>query len=189
MNYHPSPPDLVDRQFMAERPNQLCGADFMCVSTWQGMVCVAFILDVYARRIVGWRPAKNMRAELVLDALEQAVWARGGPRGVVHHRHRENQYLSICYTDRLAEAGFEPSVGSKGDSHDNGMAESVIGLFKTEVVSHHGPSCAFESVEYATLVWIDWYNQERLHSAINYVSPAESELAYYERQSASGSAT
>jgi transposase InsO family protein len=182
----PKPLDLVDRQFVAERPNQLWVADFTYVPTWQGMVYVAFILDVYARRIVGWRVAKNMRSELVLDALEQAVWARGGPQGVVHHSDRGSQYLSIRYTERLAEANFEPSVGSKGDSYDNAMAESVIGLFKTEVINHQGPWRNFDSVEYATLVWIDWYNQKRLHSAIDYVPPAEFELAYYEQLSESG---
>jgi transposase InsO family protein len=182
----PRPLDLVDRQFVAERPNQLWVADFTYVPTWQGVVYVAFILDVYARCIVGWRVSKNMRSELVLDALEQAVWARGGPQGVVHHSDRGSQYLSIRYTERLAEAGFEPSVGSKGDSYDNAMAESVIGLFKTEVINHQGPWRTFESVEYATLVWIDWYNQKRLHSAIDYVPPAEFELAYYEQLSESG---
>jgi len=182
----PKPLDLVDRQFVAERPNQLWVADFTYVPTWQGLVYVAFILDVYARRIVGWRVAKNMRSELVLDALEQAVWARGGPQGVVHHSDRGSQYLSIRYTERLAEAGFEPSVGSKGDSYDNAMAESVIGLFKTEVINHQGPWRTFDSVEYATLVWIDWYNQKRLHSAIDYVPPAEFEMAYYEQLSESG---
>ena len=182
----PKPLDLVDRQLVAERPNQLWVADFTYVPTWQGMVYVAFILDVYARRIVGWRVAKNMRSELVLDALEQAVWARGDPQGVVHHSDRGSQYLSIRYTERLAEAGFEPSVGSKGDSYDNAMAESVIGLFKTEVINHQGPWRTFESVEYATLVWVDWYNQQRLHSAIDYVPPAEFEMTYYEQLSESG---
>ena len=182
----PRPLDLVDRQFVAERPNQLWVADFTYVPAWQGMVYVAFTLDVYARRIVGWRVAKNMRSELVLDALEQAVWARGGPQGVVHHSDRGSQYLSIRYTERLAEAGFEPSVGSKGDSYDNAMAESLIGLFKTEVINHQGPWRTFESVEYTTLVWIDWYNQKRLHSAIDYVPPAEFEMAYYEQLGESG---
>ena len=184
----PKPLDLVDRQFVAQHPNQLWVADFTYVPTWQGMVYVAFILDVYSRRIVGWRVSKNMRADLVLDALEQAIWARGGPQGVVHHSDRGSQYLSIRYTERLAEAGFEPSVGSKGDSYDNAMAESVIGLFKTEVVNHQGPWCTFESVEYATLVWVDWYNQKRLHSAIDYQPPAGCEASYYEQQNESGMA-
>ena len=180
------PLDLVDRQFTADHPDQLWVADFTYVPTWQGVVYVAFILDVFARRIVGWRVAKNMRTELVLDALEQAIWARGKPMGVTHHSDRGSQYLSIRYSERLAEACFEPSVGSKGDSYDNAMAESVIGLFKTEVINHQGPWRTFESVEYATLVWVDWYNHERLHSSIGDVPPVEFEQAYYERLTESG---
>ncbi len=180
------PLDRVDRQFKADHPDQLWVADFTYVPTWQGMVYVAFILDVYSRRIVGWRVAKHMRTELVLDALEQAIWARGRPLGVTHHSDRGSQYLSIRYTERLAEAGFDPSVGSKGDSYDNAMAESVIGLFKTEVIDHEGPWRTFEAVEYASLVWIDWYNKKRLHSAIDYLSPAAFEAAYYAQLSESG---
>ena len=180
------PLDLVDRQFAADHPDQLWVADFTYVPTWKGVVYVAFILDVFARRIVGWRVAKNMRTELVLDALEQAIWARGKPMGVTHHSDRGSQYLSIRYGERLAEAGFEPSVGSKGDSYDNAMAESVIGLFKTEVINHQGPWRTFESVEYATLVWVDWYNNERLHSSLGDVPPIEFEQAYYVRLSESG---
>ena len=184
--YSERPLDRVDRQFVAERPNQLWVADFTYVPTWQGVVYVAFILDVFSRRIVGWRVSRNMRSELVLDALEQAIWARGGPKGVIHHSDRGSQYLSIKYTERLAQAGFEPSVGSKGDSYDNAMAESVIGLYKTEVIKHQGPWRTFESVEYATLVWVDWYNNKRLHSAIGHVPPIEHEQAYYEQPSESG---
>jgi transposase InsO family protein len=180
------PLDLVDRQFVAERPNQLWVADFTYVPTWQGVVFVAFILDVFSRRVVGWRVSRNMRSELVLDALEQAIWARGAPKGIIHHSDRGSQYLSIKYTERLAQAGFEPSVGSKGDSHDNAMAESVIGLYKTEVINHQGPWKTFEAVEYATLVWVDWYNNQRLHSAIGHVPPVEYEEAYYEQPSESG---
>ena len=184
----PKPLGLVDRQLVAEHPNQLWVADFTYVPTWTGMVYVAFILDVYARRIVGWRVSKNMRTDLVLDALEQAIWSRGKPNGVTHHSDRGSQYLSIRYTERLALAGFEPSVGSKGDSYDNAMAESVIGLFKAEVINHRGPWRTFESVEYATLVWVDWYNQKRLHSAIDYRSPDECEADYYDQLSGSGMA-
>lgn len=183
------PLDLVDRQFTADHPDQLWVADFTYVPTWQGVVYVAFILDVFARRIVGWRVAKNMRTELVLDALEQAIWARGKPMGVTHHSDRGSQYLSIRYSERLAEAGFEPSVGSKGDSYDNAMAESVIGLYKTEVINHQGPWRTFESVEYTTLAWVDWYNYKRLHSSIGDVPPVEFEQAYYEQLSESGLVT
>jgi len=182
------PIDLVDRHFVALCPNQLWVADFTYVPTWSGMVFPAFILDVYARRIVGWRVAKNMRTDLVLDALEQAIWARGSPQGVVHHSDRGSQYLSIKYTERLALAGFDPSVGSKGDSYDNAMAESVIGLYKTEVIRHRGPWKTFEEVEYATLEWVDWYNNKRLHESIGYVPPSEYEQAFYEQLRRSGQA-
>ena len=180
------PLDLVDREFRAQRPNQLWVADFTYVSTWQGVVYVAFILDVFARKVVGWRVSKNMRTDLVLDALEQAIWAQGRPRGVTHHSDRGSQYLSIRYSDRLAEAGFEPSVGSKGDSYDNAMAESLIGLFKTEGINHRSAWKTFEEVEYATLIWIDWYNKERLHGALGYVSPVEFERAHNECKIRSG---
>ena len=178
--------DLVDREFSAQRPNQLWVADFTYVPTRQGVVYVAFILDVFARKVVGWRVSKNMQTDLVLDALEQAIWARGRPRGVSHHSDRGSQYLSIRYSDRLAEAGFEPSVGSKGDSYDNAMAESVIGLYKTEVINHRGPWKTFEEVEYATLIWIDWYNKERLNGALGYVPPVEFERVHYEGKMPSG---
>ena len=180
------PLDLVDREFSAQRPNQLWVADFTYVPTWQGVVYVAFVLDVFARQVVGWRVSKNMRTDLVLDALEQAIWARGRPRGVTHHSDRGSQYLSIRYSDRLAEAGFEPSVGSKGDSYDNAMAESVMGLYKTEVINHRGPWKTFEEVELATLIWIDWYNKERLHGALGYVPPVEFERVHYEGKMPSG---
>jgi putative transposase len=135
---------------------------------------------------VGGRVSKNMRTDLVLDALEQAIWARGRPRGVTHHSDRGGQYLSIRYSDRLAEAGFEPSVGSKGDSYDNAMAESLIGLLKTEVIDHRSSWKTFEEVEYATLIWIDWYNKERLHGALGYVPPVEFETAHDECKIRSG---
>jgi transposase InsO family protein len=173
-------------EFSAQHPNQLWVADFTYVPSWQGVVYVAFILDVFARKVVGWRVSKNMRTDLVLDALEQAIWARGRPKGVTHHSDRGSQYLSLRYSDRLAEAGFEPSVGSKGDSYDNAMAESLIGLFKTEVINQRSSWKTFEEVEYATLFWIDWYNKERLHGALGYVPPVEFEKAHYAGKMQSG---
>lgn len=167
------PLDLVYRELSAQRPNQLWVADFTYVPTWQGVVYVVFILDVFARKVVGWRVSKIMRTDLVLAALEQANWAQGRPRGVTHHSDRGSQYLSLRYSDRLAEAGFEPSVGSKGDSCDSAMAESLIGLFKTKVINERSSWKTFEEVEYATLTWIDWYNKERLHGALGYVPPVE----------------
>jgi len=176
------PLDKVNRQFSATRPNQLWVADFTYVATWTGFVYVAFVIDVYARRIIGWRVARSMRTDLVLDALEQALWARGGANGVIHHSDRGCQYLSIRYTERLAEAGVEPSVGSIGDSYDNALAETIIGLFKAEVIHHRGPWKSFEAVEYATLEWVDWFNHRRLLEPIGNVPPAELEMAYYRQQ-------
>jgi transposase InsO family protein len=177
------PRDLVDRQFEATRPNQLWVSDFTYVATWAGFVYVAFVIDVFARRIVGWRVSSSLRTDFVLDALEQAIYARGGttPTGLVHHSDRGTQYLSMRYTDRLVDAGIAPSVGSRGDAYDNALAESVIGLFKTEVIQRLGPWRHLDGVEYATLTWIDWFNTRRLLEPIGYVPPAEFEARYDEQ--------
>lgn len=177
------PLDRVQRQFVASRPDQLWIADFTYVATWAGFVYVAFVIDVYARMIVGWRVSRTMNTELVLDALEQALHARRPGNGLIHHSDRGVQYLSIRYTERLAEVGVEPSVGSIGDSYDNAMAESVIGLFKTEVIYARGPWRSFEAVEYSTLEWVDWFNNRRLLEPIGHMPPAEFEEAYYRQQS------
>jgi transposase InsO family protein len=171
-------PDLVKRQFTATRPDQLWVADFTYVATWAGFVYVAFVIDVFARRVVGWRVSRSMSTELVLDALEQALWSRV-PEGVIHHSDRGSQYVSIRYSERLEEAGMKPSVGSVGDSYDNALAETIIGLFKTEVIHRRGPWRTVEAVEYAALEWVDWYNHRRLLQPIGDVPPAEKELAYY----------
>jgi putative transposase len=177
------PTDLVDRTFVATRPNQLWVADFTYVATWAGFVYVAFVIDVFARRIVGWRVSSSMRTDFVLDALEQAIYARGGtmPAGLVHHSDHGTQYLSMRYTDRLADAAIAPSVGSRGDAYDNALAESVIGLFKTEVIQRLGPWRHLDNVEFATLTWVDWFNTRRLLEPIGYVPPAEYEAQYYEQ--------
>jgi putative transposase len=175
------PLDRVKRQFQASRPNQLWVADFTYVATWSGFVYVAFVIDVFARRVIGWRVARSMHAELVLDALEQALWSRSGIKGVVHHSDRGSQYLSIRYSERLAEAGAQPSVGSVGDSYDNALAETIIGLYKSEVIHRRGPWRHLEAVEYATLEWVDWFNHRRLLEPIGYVPPAEYEARYYEQ--------
>jgi putative transposase len=177
------PADLVDRTFVATRPNQLWVSDFTYVATWAGFVYVAFVIDVFARRIVGWRVSSSMRTDFVLDALEQAIYARGGrtPAGLVHHSDQGTQYLSMRYTDRLADAGIAPSVGSRGDAYDNALAESVIGLFKTEVIQRLGPWRNLDTVEVATLTWVDWFNTRRLLEPIGYVPPAEYEAQYYEQ--------
>ena len=177
------PRDLVDRQFQATRPNQLWVSDFTYVATWAGFVYVAFVINVFARRIVGWRVSSSLRTDFVLDALEQAIYARGGarPAGLVHHSDQGTQYLSMRYTDRLAEAGIAPSVGSRGNAYDNALAESVIGLFKTEVIRRQGPWRNLDTVEFATLTWIDWFNTRRLLEPIGYVPPAEFEARYHEQ--------
>jgi putative transposase len=177
------PRDLVDRKFTATRPNQLWVADFTYVATWRGFVYVAFVIDVFARRIVGWRVSHSLHTDFVLDALEQAVYDRCGdaPVGLVHHSDRGTQYLSMRYTDRLADASIAPSVGSRGDSYDNALAESVIGLFKTEVIRRRGPWRHLEAVEFATLDWVDWFNTRRLLEPIGYMPPAEYEARYYEQ--------
>jgi putative transposase len=176
------PPDLVARQFEATRPNQLWVADLTYVATWAGFVYVAFVIDVFSRRIVGWRVSSSLRSDLALDALEQALHARPATEKLVHHSDRGVQYLSIRYTERLAAAGVERSVGSVGDSYDNALAETVIGLFKTEVIRHKGPWRNIDAVEYATLEWVDWFNNRRLLEPIGYVPPAEYEQAWYRRQ-------
>lgn len=167
------PRDLVEREFVASRPNQLWVADFTYVATWRGMVYVALVIDVFSRRIVGWRASASMRTDLALDALEQAVYDREIEVGLVHHSDRGSEYLSIRYSERLAEAGIEASVGSRGDAYDNALAESVIGLFKTEVIRHSGPWRCLEDVEYATLEWVAWFNTCRLLEPLGYLPPAE----------------
>jgi putative transposase len=173
------PFDLVNRQFHAPAPNMLWVSDFTYVSTWAGMVYVAFVIDVFARRIVGWRVSRTQTAGFVLDALEQALHARRPTDSLVHHSDRGSQYVSIRYTERLAEAGIQPSVGSVGDSYDNALAESVIGLFKTEIIHRLGPWKSFEAVEYKTLEWVDWFNNQRLLEPIGNIPPAEAEANYY----------
>ena len=177
------PTDLVERRFTAMRPNQLWVADFTYVATWRGFVYVAFVIDVFARRIVGWRVSASLATDFVLDALEQAIYDRRGAADadLVHHSVRGTQYLSMRYTDRLTEAGIAPSVGSRGDSYDNALAESIIGLFKTEVIQRKGPWRHLEAVEFATLTWVDWFNTRRLLEPIGYVPPAEYEADYYEQ--------
>jgi putative transposase len=174
------PGDLVRRQFTATRPNQLWVADFTYVATWRGFVYVAFVIDVFARRIVGWRVSASLATDFVLDALEHAIYdrCRADVTDLVHHSDRGTQYLSMRYTDRLTEAGIEPSVGSQGDSYDNALAESIIGLFKTEVIQRKGPWRHLEAVEFATLAWVDWFNTRRLLEPIGYVPPAEYEAQY-----------
>lgn len=176
------PRDLVARNFTATRPNQLWVSDFTYVATWRGVVYVAFVIDVFARRIVGWRAATSMRSDLALDALEQALHDRETDTALVHHSDRGSQYLSIRYTERLAAAGIEPSVGRRGDAYDNALAETVIGLFKTEVIYRDGPWKGFEEVEYATLEWVAWYNTQRLLEPLGYVPPAEYEAEYHRAQ-------
>jgi transposase InsO family protein len=173
------PADLVKRAFTATRPDQLWVADITFVSTWRGPVYVAFVIDVYSRRIVGWRVWNSLRTDLVLDALEQALHARRPDAGLIHHSDRGSQYLSIRYGERLAEAGVAPSVGSVGDSYDNALAETINGLYKTELINHRGPWHHLEAVEYATLEWVDWFNHRRLLQPIGDMPPAEFEQAYY----------
>jgi len=178
------PADLVNREFKANRPNELWVADLTFVATWSGFVYVAFVIDVFARTIVGWRASVSLRTDLVLDALEQALYARPDIERLVHHSDRGSQYLSIRYTERLAEAGIDPSVGSVGDSYDNALAETVIGLYKTEVIRRRGPWRHLEAVEFATLEWVDWFNNRRLLEPIGNIPPVEFEEAYYRTQEA-----
>jgi len=181
----PRPADLVERKFVAERPNQLWVADFTYVATWRGFVYVAFVIDVYSRMIVGWRVSTSMKADLVLDALEQAIHARSDTTGLIHHSDRGSAIIFLyVYSDRLAERGIAASVGTTGDSYDNALAESLIGLFKTEVIGPRGPWRSVDAVEYATLEWVDWFNNRRLLEPIGDVPPAEFELMYYRQREA-----
>ena len=192
----PCPDDKVNRLFMADRPNMLWGepwsaiglrtmaSDFTYVPTWSGTVYVAFVIDVFARRIVGWRASTSMKTQFVLDALDQAIWQIKAPdnKGLVHHSDRGSQYLSIKYTERLAEAEIDLSVGTVGDAYDNALAECVIGLFKTEVINQIGPWKSMRELERETLKWVDWYNNRRLLGPIGYIPPAEAEEAYDTRK-------
>lgn len=177
----PRPLDRVNRQFKADRPNQLWVSDFTYVSTWQGWLYVAFVIDVFARRIVGWRVSASMTTDFVLDALEQALYARepGEDGTLIHHSDRGFQYVSIRYSERLAEAGIEPSVGSRGDSYDNALAETINGLYKTELIHRRAPWKTREFVELATLEWVAWYSHHRLMEPLGYIPPAEAEANYY----------
>lgn len=181
----PCPDDKVNRKFEAQFPNQLWISDFTYVSTWQGMAYVAFITDVFARKIVGWRVSTSMNTSFVLDALNQAICQRrpANDQSLTHHSDRGSQYLSIRYSDRLVEAGIDASVGTVGDSYDNAMAETIIGLFKTEVINmpNLGPWKSVGQLEWETAKWVHWYNTQRLHGAIGYITPNEAEEAFYER--------
>jgi putative transposase len=179
------PRDLVERDFTADGPNQLWVADLTYVPTWAGFVYVAFVTDVYSRRIVGWRASRSLATGLALDALEQAIWDRldGDPQGLIHHSDRGSQYLSIRYSERLADAGIEPSVGTVGDSYDNAMAETINGLYKTEVIRRQGPWKNLDGVEYATLEWVDWFNHRRILEPIGDIPPAEYEANHHRQQS------
>jgi len=179
----PCPLDRVNRQFQADRPNQLWVSDFTYVSTWQGWLYVAFVVDVFARRIVGWRVSTTMTTDFVLDALEQALYDRqpDPEDALVHHSDRGSQYVSIRYSERLAEAGIAPSVGSKGDSYDNALAETINGLYKAELIHRRGPWRTRESVELATLEWVSWFNHQRLMGPLGHIPPAEAEANYYQQ--------
>ena len=175
------PLDRVNRQFKADRPNQLWVSDFTYVSTWQGWLYVAFVIDVFARRIVGWRVSRSMRTDFVLDALEQALYDRQPERSdaLIHHSDRGSQYVSIIYTERLAQSGIEPSVGSRGDSYDNALAETINRLYKAELIYRRAPWKTREAVELVTLEWVTWFNHHRLLGPIGYIPPAEAEANYY----------
>jgi len=177
----PCPLDRVNRQFHASAPNRLWLSDFTYVATWAGFVYVAFVIDAYARRIVGWRVSRTAHAGFVLDALEQALHERRPARGegLIHHSDRGSQYISIKYTERLSAAGLEPSVGSVGDSYDNALAETINGLYKAELIHRRGPWRSLEAVEFATLEWVDWFNHRRLMEPLGNIPPAEAEQRYY----------
>ncbi len=180
------PADLVARDFSASRPNQLWVADLTYVRTWSGFVYTSFVIDVYSCFIVGWQTSRSLRTDLAIDALEMAIWQRNGDlQGLVHHSDRGSQYLSIRYTERLAEAGAVTSVGSKGDSHDNALAETMIGLYKTELIRQRGPWKGIDDVEFATLEWVDWFNYRRLLEPIGDVPPAEFEAAHHRKETLS----
>ena len=178
------PLDLVERDFSTLGPNRLWVSDLTYVATWRGFIYVAFVIDAFSRRIVGWRVSSSLKSDLALDALEQAISERqeASEEGLIHHSDRGVQYLSIRYSERLAEAGIEPSVGSRGDSYDNALAETIIGLFKTEVIHREGPWRGHEDVEFATLKWVWWFNHHRLLEPIGYVPPVEYEEAYHRQQ-------
>ncbi len=178
------PMDLVRRDFTADRPNRLWVADLTYVATWSGFVYVAFITDVFSRKIVGWRVSNSLRSDLALDALEQALHARPDLQQLVHHSDRGVQYLSIRYTERLKDIGIEPSVGSVGDSYDNALAETINGLYKTELIRQNGPWRNIEEVEFATLEWVDWFNHRRLLEPIGNIPPVEFEAMYFQNQEA-----
>jgi transposase InsO family protein len=182
------PRDKVNRQFKAKRPNELWVSDFTYVSTWQGWLYVAFVIDVFARRIVGWQVSRSMHTDFVLDALEQALYERQPDDGdeLIHHSDRGSQYVSIRYTERLAEAGIEPSVGSRGDSYDNALAETINGLYKTELIHRRAPWKTKESLELATLQWVHWFNHQRLLEPIGYIPPAEAEANYWRQLAEQG---
>jgi len=182
------PLDLVQREFRASRPNQLWVADLTYVATWAGFVYVAFVIDVFSRLIVGWRVSSSLRTDLALDALEQALHARPHGDDLVHHSDRGVQYLSIRYTDRLADAGITCSVGSVGDAYDNALAETINGLYKTEVIRRRGPWRSLEAVEFATLEWVYWFNNKRLLEPIGWTTPTDYENAYYRNHTTSGKA-
>ena len=178
------PADLVNRQFVADRPNQLWVADLTYISTWRGPVYAAFVIDVFSRKIVGWRVSKSLRTDLALDALEQALHARSNTDRLIHHSDRGSQYLSIRYTERLAEAGIDTSVGSVGDSYDNAMAETIIGLYKAEEIWPKGPWRNIEDVEFATASWVEWFNNRRIFTPIGDIPPVEFEAMYYQQHTA-----
>ena len=186
----PCPLDKVNRQFKAQRPNQLWVSDFTYVSTWQGWLYVAFVIDVFARRIVGWRVSTSMTTDFVLDALEQALYDRQPERNnsLIHHSDRGSQYVSIRYSERLAQAGVQPSVGSKGDSYDNALAETINGLYKAEVI-HRRTWKTREAVELATLTWVSWFNNHRLMGPLRYIPPAQAEANYYRQLAEQSAAT
>jgi putative transposase len=186
----PRPMDLVQRDFHPTAPNRLWVADLTYVRTWSGFAYVAFIIDAFSRYIVGWHVSRSLHTDLVLTALEQALWARKGPfEGLVHHSDRGVQYLSIRYTERLAEAGIATSVGSRGDSYDNAMAETINGLYKAELVYRRGPWRGCEDLELATLEWVDWFDNRRLFGVLDYVPPAEYETSWYTAPLPAGAGT
>jgi transposase InsO family protein len=185
----PRPADLVERDFTATRPNELWVSDLTYVATWSGFIYVAFVVDVFSRFIVGWQASRSLRTDLALDALEMAIWSRKGDLdGLVHHSDRGSQYLSIRYTERLAEAGAVTSVGSRGDSYDNALAETIFGLYKTELIRRRGPWKGIDDVEYSTLEWVDWFNHRRLLERVGDVPPAEFEATYRRKEDPSHAA-